>query len=405
MSKGGDTVEKLYIAALGGFSITKGCTSISDSKGRSKKIWQLIAYLFFQKGRVVPRNELIDVLWGNDTDISNPENTLKVTLLRARKTLDELYDNAGHSLIIHKSNGYCWNTEIPFTADTEVFEQLCRSSYKNEDEYITNLSAAVALYKGNFLENHSYLTWVIPIQTYFHALYTDTILSLCPFLSKQLRYEDVISICSNAIIHEPYHEKLHCMLMDAYISTGKTKKAESIYNKLASSLKNDFGISPERETKELFLKATQKSNDRKLSVDTVIDHVNERLINENSAIETDYEVFKALCFVEGRNMQRNGNESHISLLSITSRNNKDLEERMNTRAAELLKETIAKTLRRSDCFTQASSSQFIILLKNANYENSCMVTNRIIGEFYSRNPHSPAKINFMVKTLSPDSLD
>jgi len=397
-------VKKLYITALGRFSITKDDTTISDSIGRSKKIWQLIAYLFFQKGNIIPRYELIDVLWGNEPDISNPENALKVTLLRARKTLDELYDNAGHSLILHKNNGYCWNTEIPFISDTDIFEHLCRTTYKDEDEYIMNLSKAISLYNGCFLKNHSYLTWVIPIQTYFHTLYIDTILSLCPVLSKRQKHEEIIDMCLKALSSEPYNEKLHCHIMESYIAMGENKKAENIYNKLSKNLKKEFGISPEKKARDLYFKATQKLNDRKLDVDTVIEHVHEEIRDPHSAIEVNYETFKTLCFVEVRSMHRNKNESHISLLNITSREGKELEGRINKRAAELLKIAISKTLRRSDCFTQVSSSQFIMLLKNADYENSHVVTKRILGAFYNDNPHSPAKINFMVKALSSNSL-
>ncbi|MBR3910234.1 MAG: winged helix-turn-helix domain-containing protein, partial [Anaerotignum sp.] len=64
-------METLYIRMLGEFSLQYGENTISDNNNRSKKVWLLLAYLICQKGRIVSRQELIQLLWGDDSS-SNP---------------------------------------------------------------------------------------------------------------------------------------------------------------------------------------------------------------------------------------------------------------------------------------------------------------------------------------------
>jgi hypothetical protein len=44
------------------------------------------------------------------------------------------------------------------------------------------------------------------------------------------------------------------------------------------------------------------------------------------------------------------------------------------------------------------------MLPQANYENSCLVCQRIIKAFFRQYPHSPADIQFSVRPLEPTPL-
>jgi len=47
--------------------------------------------------------------------------------------------------------------------------------------------------------------------------------------------------------------------------------------------------------------------------------------------------------------------------------------------------TLKDSLRKGDVVSQYSGAQFLILLPNANYEDSLMVMDRIINAFYKQN--------------------
>ena len=121
----------------------------------------------------------------------------------------------------------------------------------------------------------------------------------------------------------------------------------------------------------------------------------------SGAMQCDYDYFKVLCYAESRAMERNGNVTHIVLLSLAAEGDIPLSKRSQKRIMEQLGQQIRQNTRRGDTFSQCSVSQYILMLPKANYENSCMVCRRVLGAFHRAHPHVSAKINYMVQPLSP----
>ena len=68
---------------------------------------------------------------------------------------------------------------------------------------------------------------------------------------------------------------------------------------------------------------------------------------------------------------------------------------------EQLGQVLRTNLRRGDTISRCSVSQYIIMLPKANYENSCMVCDRLVRAFFRQYPHSPADIHYSVQPLEP----
>ena len=100
-------------------------------------------------------------------------------------------------------------------------------------------------------------------------------------------------------------------------------------------------------------------------------------------------------------MERSGNATHVALLSATGITGDPLPKRSLERIMDQLGQQIRTNLRRGDTFSQCSVSQYIIMLPQANYENSCMVCRRIITAFNRQYPHTPARIDYAVQSLNP----
>jgi len=99
-------------------------------------------------------------------------------------------------------------------------------------------------------------------------------------------------------------------------------------------------------------------------------------------------------------MLRSGSATHVALLSVTGEGEKTLSKRSLDKAMENLGEQIRLNLRRGDVFAKCSSSQYVIMLPQANYENSCVVCRRLEAAFFRRYPHSPVRIHHMVRPLT-----
>ena len=102
---------------------------------------------------------------------------------------------------------------------------------------------------------------------------------------------------------------------------------------------------------------------------------------------------------------RSGEVIHIALLSLHGRDDKTLSRRSLDCAMDNLQAVTMRNLRLGDVVSRCTLSQLIVMLPQANYENSCMVCRRVIGAFTRKYPHSPANIQFIVQPLGQNALD
>lgn len=392
-------MEHLYIQTFGDFTLRAGESKISDGDNRSRKVWLLLAYILCRRGRQVSRKELISLLWGDESS-NNPENALKTTFHRVRTLLSQLWPSAGHDLITWKDGGYSWNPDVPMTVDSDEFDRLCQKDGKTDEEWLSDALQALSLYKGDFLSNLSVETWIIPVTTYYHNLYIQTILDVVPLLAARERHQEAADLCREALHVEPYHEPLHRLLMQELFDLGDLKGVAAVYENLSEQLFSELGVKPTEETKAIYRLATQSISDQSLPVDTVLEYLQETDAAAG-ALQCEFDYFKILCFAEARAMARSGKATHLTLLTVTG-GSKELSKRSLDTAMDHLAEQIRLNLRRGDTFARCSVSQYIIMLPQANYENSCMVSRRILSAFTRRHPHSPAHINFVVQPLSPE---
>lgn len=393
-------MEHLHIQMFGNFTLQTEASRITDSDNRSKKVWLLLAYIICRRGRLVTRRELINLLWGDESS-NNPENAVKTTFHRVRTLLDQLWPSAGHQLITWKDGGYSWNMDVPITVDTDEFDRLCQKDEKGEEQWISDSLTALSIYKGDFLSNLSTETWIIPITSYYHNLYIQTILDIVPLLFARGRFQEAADLCREAIKLESFHEPLHRLLMQALFELGDLKGGSTVYETFSEQLFTELGIKPSEETKALYRTASKNIHDQSLPIDAVLEHLQETDAL-SGALQCDFDYFKVLCYSEARAMARSGNATHVTLLTVAG-SPKELSKRSLETAMDNLGEQIRLNLRRGDTFSRCSLSQYIIMLPQANYENSCMVSRRILSAFSKKYPHSPTKITFVVQPLSSET--
>ena len=265
--------SKLQVRMLGDFSLCAGDNQISDTEGRSYKVWLLLAYMILHRDRTVSQEELVEVLWGKDPRSSNPTSALKTTFHRVRSLLDQLWPNAGHHLILRQDGGYSWNTSIPMSIDAEEFERLCRNENTDEAGMERDLLNALELYQGDFLNRLSTEAWLVPVTAYYHNLYLDAFMKVMPVLLEHGRYREVERLCREALILEPSHEGIYRFLMRAQIALGDARGAMALYEELSRRLFTEFGVMPEEETRALSREATRTVNEAPLPMEVIHDQL------------------------------------------------------------------------------------------------------------------------------------
>lgn len=395
--------ETVKITMLGSFCIRRGEGSVDDHSNRMRKVWLLLAYLIYSRNTLSTQESYLSLLRGAKTteEIDDPSGRLKALFYRVRTMLDGVYQDAGHELIIRKNGTYAWNTDIPMELDVEEFDRLCSAASKAEPpEKTALLLQALSLYKGDFLPKLSSEPWVMPISAYYHQQYLDCAQQALSLLEEEKRFREVVEYSQKALAVEPYSEELYQHLMRGHLALEDRAKVQSVYEQMSELLFDTFGVMPSDESRQLYREASRQVSQPCVCADTVREQLREPS-EAKGAMFCEYDFFKLLYQVQARAMIRSGDTVHIALLSLHGALGKELSRRSLDIAMENLQEMIISSLRQGDVVTKCSKSQFIIMLPQANYENSCMVCQRILKNFNRQYPHSPADIHYHVQPLEP----
>lgn len=391
----------LQVQMLGQFTLRYGDRTISDSDDRSRRVWSLLAYMLYNHGRSFAQEELIHLYWSNNEKSADPGNALKSIFHRIRTALDKLQPGLGRLLIRRKAGRYFWNNAMPLSLDIEDFEAHFHAAEAagDDDVRLAEYQAALALYAGDPLPRMTDEIWTIPIVAYYHSLYTRAAAGAIELLEKQERTAEAVALCRRAIHIEPYQEDLYEHLMRGLLRTGDMKGAMSVYEEMSEQLFAHFGVMPSETLRTLYRQATRTVNDRTLTMDEVCSQLEEPAPH-GGAMVCEYDFFKILYRSEVRSIARNGHSANICLLSVSGKDGEMLARRSLDPAMNNLQVLVQNNLRRGDVIARCSISQYIILLPQANYENSRMVADRLVSAFYRRYPHSPARLRYTVQPLA-----
>lgn len=391
----------LQVQMLGQFTLRYGDRTISDSDDRSRRVWSLLAYMLYNHGRSFAQEELIHLYWSNSEKSADPGNALKSIFHRIRTALDKLQPGLGRLLIRRKAGRYFWNNVMPLSLDIEDFEAHFHAAEAagDDDVRLAEYQSALALYAGDPLPRMTDEIWTIPIVAYYHSLYTRAAAGAIELLEKQERTAEAVALCRRAIHIEPYQEDLYEHLMRGLLRTGDMKGAMSVYEEMSELLLAHFGVMPSETLRTLYRQATRTVNDRTLTMDEVCSQLEEPAPH-SGAMVCEYDFFKILYRAEARSIARNGHSANICLLSVSGKDGEMLARRSLDPAMNNLQVLVQNNLRRGDVIARCSISQYIILLPQANYENSRMVADRLVSAFYRRYPHSPARLRYTVQPLA-----
>ena len=393
--------KKLNVQLFGTCSIGCGETIIQDNSKRASKLWLLIAFLICNGGRNLSQEELIEQLWGNETN-TNPASTLKTTLWRTRTLLDELWPSAGHELIQNRNNGYEWNMDIPMEVDVHLFEQHCRIAAAAEDQDVRmqELLMAVSIYKSDFLEKYSAEDWVSPLTAYYNNLYINAVLEICMLASCEKHAHVIVEIVRPALRVSPYHEELYAYLMQALIHMQEFKQAEDVYEELREMLLANLGVTPNENIQALYEEVKQHMRSRTLTAEMLKEQLQEKN-PEPGPLFCDFSVFKHFYQAEARSVSRRGDAVHVGLLSAVSADGKELSDNTMELAMMRLREQLCSGLRRGDVVSRCSATQYVVLLLQANFENSNKVCDRIVRAFMQAHYRNPVNIISTVLPVEP----
>ncbi|WP_298847234.1 AfsR/SARP family transcriptional regulator [Clostridium sp.] len=260
----------LKVYTLGCFEVVLDGKVLSNDCKRSQQVWNLFKYTLTYRNKRIVQENFFDVLW-KDKECDNPVKALQNLVYRLRMLLDYKGVNKDGESVINYSQGcYSWNKESYYWTDIDEFEDLYEKAkvYEENDDFlkaIDLLKQALMLYKGDYLCEDSYNEWVMPIRNYYHRIYMDVIANLIKLLKQYKRNKDILKVCEEALIIQPFEEKIHLPYIEALIEEGNMVQAQKQYEYVTSMLYEEMGVKPSSDLRKLYRKI--KCNDKKVLVD------------------------------------------------------------------------------------------------------------------------------------------
>ncbi len=379
----------MHIQMLGGFELRSGGHVISENTSRSYQMWNLLEYLIAHRRQEVSQAEIIEALWP-DEGSDNPANALKNLVYRIRTALSAAGFPGGRDMVRYANGTYCFNNALDCVVDAEEFERLCKLADHPEatpEQREKNLSQAAGLYKGDFLPRSRHEPWVVPIAAYYHNLYLRSVNKLAVLLTARRRYEEIVRVCEEALLVDPFEESLHEEIIRALLAQNKQKKAMEHYQYATDLFYRGMGVKPSENLRSLYREIIKTVN----MVETDLEIIKEDL-RESSRAEgaflCDYEVFRNMYQLEARSAVRSGQAVFLGLMTLAPAGDGILGQRVFAAAMDKLQEALRTSLRRGDVISRFSATQYVLMLPTITFENGQMVLSRVAKKFSElyRNP-------------------
>lgn len=207
----------------------------------------LLCFLAAQPQRMVPRNELITLLWDSYVD---GRHILRTNLTRLRQNLPiwplrTMGDTVG------------WDPGVPCQVDTTLFQTWIGALGDPAPvpaDRLQQVRDAVALWRGEFLDGYAaggseaFDDWLTQERYRWERQVVRTLGWLATAESNAGNWRELLTHCQQAIRIAPFEERFYRDLMRAYHRLGERSEALGWYTMLARRLEIELDSAPEPET-------------------------------------------------------------------------------------------------------------------------------------------------------------
>jgi DNA-binding SARP family transcriptional activator len=387
---------KLYIHTLGEFDIKADGQSIFKQSSRTYKLFKLFEYfLTFRNKKLLPEAIIDNLL--SDSESDDPKNTLRTQMFRLRKVLKSfLPENESESkyFSINFTNGYyCLEIGENTLIDVDEFEKIIKQADMEQD-YNIEIAAelylnALKLYKGMYLSDNAYEVWLVPTRNFYHRLYLKTLFKLIEIYKESNELEQIISLCEEALLIEPYEESIHINLMEAMLKQGQQKSALNHYEYAINLLEKEMDSKPSTSFMEMQGKI-QNYNAKKEVIE--IGNVSMDLEDGNmfGALQCSIESFKFLFNIQKRKSLRNDESDYICIINTNQSKNKNTKE---------LSDLFRNSLRKGDVFSFWNQNQVLLMLHDVQGDGIKKIENRIYNNLKTYTKLNRSDINMTFQSL------
>ncbi len=243
----------LRVFTLGRFRLVSRGRDLAVEKWVRKHAVQLLKLLAGCPGNALHRGRLIERLWSEATEKRGRER-LKVTVCYLRRQL--MSAGLDRDVVATDGESYLLRREAIWI-DARTFERLAMQGMHLARQHeleraLRCYEDALALYKGDYLEEDLYADWCAEERERLRELCLEVIAQAAAIHARLGRYEQAVQLCRRALIMEPCREGMHRALMMYLFQLGQRSSALAQYRRCRDLLRREFGVEPLPVTQALY---------------------------------------------------------------------------------------------------------------------------------------------------------
>ncbi|MGH3274986.1 MAG: BTAD domain-containing putative transcriptional regulator [Streptosporangiaceae bacterium] len=240
----------IEFALLGCFRVQRDGLEIPASAFGGRRARQLVQILLRERGRLVPRDVLVDALWPA-AEPADPGANLAVLASRARRALGE------SSLILASQGGYvfaddarCWVDAEAFAAAADRGRMYMATGHAGAA--LRSYRRALALWAGEPFAESLYEEWAQGHRRLFARLYEESLDGAARAALQLSQASVAVHFATILTERVPLHEEGRLVLMRALAEAGDPAAAIELFHAWRSLLAEELGLDPCAEMSELY---------------------------------------------------------------------------------------------------------------------------------------------------------
>ncbi len=245
----------MRISLLGPLEIQEGSRRLGPADFGGLKPKQLLEILLTERGHVVTRDKITDLLWGEDLprDAAATIETY-ISMLRRRLEPEARHARECRHLLTERP-GYRFDAsgaEVDADRFNALIEEGRRARAGGDMERAgATYAAAIALYRDDYLVDEPDARWAVESREGLKRAFADLLAAAAEVSIAQGRFDAALRLAKQATEVDPAREESARMSMLAAYALGQQEEALRVYERLKGALTRELGVGPTQAMREL----------------------------------------------------------------------------------------------------------------------------------------------------------
>ena len=237
------------IRLFGSLTVKDGGRTLGARDLGGSRPKQVLEILLAARGHRVPTDRLADLLWGPEPP-QNAAGSIQtfVSVLRRHLTSDR---ERARELVVTEAEAYRFATEL-IDLDLDRFDELLeRSAREPTQRARRDLEQALALVRGEVLEDEPYSTWALELRRTYQGRVLGAHLEAADAALAELDHAAALAHAEAAAALDRFAERAHRTAMLALYALGRQHEALQTYRRFRAQLDEELGLEATADTRAL----------------------------------------------------------------------------------------------------------------------------------------------------------